>query len=287
MARGVAICHHAYKILVTYHCCFLGKAMKIYFMTFANEKGTWLHPPRFSVRRIMDEAKASGYFDIVMGCSEKDLTPSFWARHQQFIVNHPRGFGYWLWRPQLVWQVMQDMNDGDVLCFADAGCTIRYDTAAKKRMAHYIKMVNASPHGVLSFQTRLLEKHWTKNDLLIKLNADSKIKNSGQLLGGVWFLKKSPASLRLVETWLRVASDDYHAIDDSPSLTANDKGFKEHRHDQSIFSILRKQMGTATLSDETDPRQKNNHTAPLLATRLYKKYWWRFLPKLWDRYCRK
>lgn len=29
-----------------------------------------------------------------------------------------------------------------------------------------------------------------------------------------------------------------HLVDDSPSLLPNAHGFKEHRHDQSIFSLL-------------------------------------------------
>ena len=31
---------------------------------------------------------------------------------------------------------------------------------------------------------------------------------------------------------------NYHFIDDSPSILKNDNSFSEHRHDQSIFSLL-------------------------------------------------
>ena len=34
--------------------------------------------------------------------------------------------------------------------------------------------------------------------------------------------------------------NNYHVIDDSPSIRKNIPGFKEHRHDQSIFSALTK-----------------------------------------------
>ena len=253
--------------------------MKIYFITFANKHGSWLNPPRFSVDRIVAEAKASGYFDVVWGFCEKDIDKKFWARHKKFILSHPRGFGYWLWRPQLVLQVLKKMNDGDVVVFADAGCTINHGPQAKKRMADYIAMVKKSNHGILSFQIEQLEKHWTKNDLLLALKANGKIKNSGQLLGGVWALKKNHRTVAVVQEWMRVAESDYHLIDDSPSRTKNEVGFVEHRHDQSIFSILRKIHGTEILPNETD-KNKYGSDMPIIASKQYKKYWWRWLPKL-------
>ncbi|MDI9314004.1 MAG: hypothetical protein QM529_04945 [Hydrotalea sp.] len=252
--------------------------MKIYFITFANKTGSLLHPPRFSVDRIVAEATASGYFDRVLGFSENDLDKKFWAKHQEFILSHPRGFGYWLWRPQLVLQTLAKIDDGDMVVFADAGCTINAGAAAKKRMADYIDIVKKSKSGILSFQIKQLEKHWTKNDLLLALKADDKIKNSGQLLGGVWLLKKCAASMAVVREWRRIAESDYHLIDDSPSRSKNDAGFCEHRHDQSIFSILRKQIGTEILPNETDKDLYND--TPIIATKLHKKYWFRWLQKL-------
>ena len=252
--------------------------MKIYFITFANKKGPLLHPPRFSVDRIMARAKASGYFDVVLGFSDADLDKQFWARHKKFILSHPRGFGYWLWRPQLVLQLLAKINNGDIVVWADAGCTINTSPAAKQRMADYIDIVKKSPSGILSFQIKQLEKHWTKNDLLLTMRASEKIKNSGQLLGGVWLLKKCAPSMAVVRAWRRVAASDYHLIDDSPSHSKNHVGFREHRHDQSIFSILRKMHGTAILPNETD--KDNDKDKPIIASKLHKKYWWRWLSKI-------
>ena len=45
---------------------------------------------------------------------------------------------------------------------------------------------------------------------------------------------------------------NYHLVDDSPSATMNDTLFIEHRHDQSIFSLLRKKYGSIILNDETN-----------------------------------
>ena len=37
--------------------------------------------------------------------------------------------------------------------------------------------------------------------------------------------------------WYSIACN-YHFVDDSPSIHPNDPSFREHRHDQSIFSLL-------------------------------------------------
>lgn len=43
----------------------------------------------------------------------------------------------------------------------------------------------------------------------------------------------------MVNEWYELGCD-YHNIDDSPSILKNIDGFIEHRHDQSIFSLLTK-----------------------------------------------
>ena len=55
----------------------------------------------------------------------------------------------------------------------------------------------------------------------------------------------------IVNSWYRIATN-YHMIDDSPSLHKNLNCFIEHRHDQSIFSLLTKKYNIyskKTLSD--------------------------------------
>ena len=85
-----------------------------------------------------------------------------------------------------------------------------------------------------------LEKQWTKMDLLIELdmNKDEYL-NSGQRQGGVILFLVCKETRQLVNKWYEIGSD-YHYIDDSPSLSKNLDCFKEHRNDQSIFSLLTK-----------------------------------------------
>jgi len=100
---------------------------------------------------------------------------------------------------------------------------------------------------------------------------------TGQLVANVFLLRKCAHTSLMVKEWTRY-SMDYHLIDDSPSVaptprpTPNGTAFHEHRHDQSIFSIIRKMYGTEMLTDETYTSGEYNQTGdfyyPFAAKRL-------------------
>lgn len=240
-------------------------------------------PGQYSTDRLVAEATASGYFDRVIAYDENDLDRRFYKQHKKFITNNPRGYGYWLWKPQLALQTLAGMKGGDILCYIDAGSTISTTPAARRRMADYIRLVQTSPFDNLGFQMNHLPEHcYSKNDLFqflrVKPN-DSNIRDSGQLVGGIWFIKKSPRSKKLLTSWLKTG-EHYHLIDDSPSITANHPAFRAHRHDQSIFSIIRKQQGATLLPDETWQEQFD-YSFPILATKIKTKVaWWQSLRRV-------
>ena len=108
-------------------------------------------------------------------------------------------------------------------------------------------------------------------DLFYKLDENNEtMLNSGQLVGGIFVLRKCPRTCDLINKYYEL-SQDYHLIDDTPSVISNDSQFIDHRHDQSLFSLLRKKYGTISIPDETwypnfrDPQVLNY---PILATRI-------------------
>ena len=60
---------------------------------------------------------------------------------------------------------------------------------------------------------------------------------SGQICATHVILQKSCTSVDFVNEWMRIV-ENIHYIDDSPSALPNFPDFVEHRHDQSVFSIL-------------------------------------------------
>jgi hypothetical protein len=220
-----------------------------------------------SLRRIGIGAKSMDVFHKIHLFTEKHFDPEFIAKHGHFIRKNKRGYGYWIWKPYLVHKVITDIADNDILVYADAGCT--FNTAGRDRLLEYIKMCQGEEANV-SFQIGHTDKHWCKMDLIHKIEAENRdITENGQLIATTFIIRKCPAMVALVEKWYQLAQD-YHMLDDSPSILPNAQGFIEHRHDQSIFSLLRKKGKSQILPDETwhpELRQK----APIWATRIIHK----------------
>jgi hypothetical protein len=94
------------------------------------------------------------------------------------------------------------------------------------------------------------EKYWTKGSLFDYFNVrdNPAIYDTEQIAATVIFIRKTKDSLTVIQRWLQVYYDDFSLADDSPSRYPNFPGFFEHRHDQSIFSLLGKIYNISTIS---------------------------------------
>jgi hypothetical protein len=208
--------------------------MTITLVSFGNE--------RFSkaLERVKKEAND---FPIqsVMTYTEHDLEQfsDFWAKHKNFILSNKRGYGYWIWKSYITLYTLLQLNDNDILWYVDSGCTLHKEGIP--RFMEYVDIVKENESGILSFQMAYKQKTWTKMDLLSLFNKNQY--ELGQLVGGIFFIRKCEHTLKLVSEWYKMCCD-YHLLNDEPSILENDPSFQEHRHDQSIFSLLRYKYGT-------------------------------------------
>jgi hypothetical protein len=81
---------------------------------------------------------------------------------------------------------------------------------------------------------------WTKEDLFVALGVElgAPIRADQTYHANTFMLLNGPKARQFLSDWVEVFSKDWAMIDDTPSQAANAPFFKEHRHDQSIFSIL-------------------------------------------------
>jgi hypothetical protein len=206
----------------------------VYFLTFGNNKF------KQSLQRIQHEAKQLP-FSKVIGYGEDDLKqiPEFWDKHSSFINANERGYGYWLWKPFLTWYTLRTMNEGDILIYADSGSTIytNYD-----QFKEIVVKARDSKSGIVSWTVGHIHSSWNKMDLLEHLNANHLL-HEIEYHATFFAIRASKETVELTRRWYEIGSN-YHLIDDSPSITPNHSSFREHRHDQSIFSLLRHLHGT-------------------------------------------
>lgn len=214
-------------------------------------------------QRIMRQAKAMNVYDRVHGITEDSLDEAFRRKYGQQLVSGSRGFGYWCWKPQVILQILDQMGEGDVLQYTDAGCHL--NRSGRKRLIEYFDMAMHSASGLLAFQATepspplpplscepmdLTEYRWVKGDLLdyFSVRQDLSITHTQSIGAGIIFVRKCEKALQLVKKWASVVDDGFFLLDDTCSKSPNLPGFIEHRHDQAIFSLLCKIHSVETLS---------------------------------------
>ncbi len=205
----------------------------IYFITFANHAMDWTRD------RLRDQALASGWFDTVWAWSEDDLDSEFYTTYRDFMESS-KGYGWYVWKPQVIVQALSKLNEGDILVYADAGCSL--NSRAHPRWAYYIDLLTRQDGTMISFITPSLpECQWTKGDVLDYFNVRNSptITQTGQYMATYFFIKKTSTSVQVMDEWSR-ASRCLDLITNDPSVSSDLPGFKENRYDQSLFSIIRK-----------------------------------------------
>ena len=105
-----------------------------------------------SLSRLRAQAEETGWFYRVECNTEKNLSAFFRQEAADLLKQEVRGFGYWIWKPQILLQCLQQMEYGDILLYTDAGCHI--NEVGKNMFLAYIKEVKKHPSGFLVFGAR-------------------------------------------------------------------------------------------------------------------------------------
>ena len=208
---------------------------KVTFMSYGN------HRFCLAKKELLASIKKYGEIDDVRIFEPWDIDADFKKKYKN-ILKYRRGDGYWLWKPYFVQKTLRTLKDNDILFFTDMGCHFI------SSINPLIKLFDNMDQPLISFDEEifLLEKHWTKKDCFIKLGCnDSRYTDTPQRLSGLHLWRKCDTTMRLANEWLHYATDK-HMLTDSPSIQPNYPQFVEHRHDQSIFSLLSKKYGFNT-----------------------------------------
>jgi len=233
--------------------------MNNYFVAFADKKLFR------SLARIKRQAEALGFFTKVFVLDDEALPHEFRVRFKDRLVQGSRGFGYWSWKPEVIKQTLNQIADGDALIYVDAGCHI--NRSGLRRLKEYFDLLQGENSGILAFQSKPPTKdsplkwdgrklfdqpnyRWIKGDLFNYFGArdDRRFTHAEAIGAGVILVKKCSNSMSIIDEWCSIIASDFSLLDDTPSKTGNIDGFIEHRHDQSIFSLLCLKYNIPTLS---------------------------------------
>lgn len=216
--------------------------MSLHLITYANA------PFRANALGLVESAVRVG-FKSARAWKPDDLAETDFYRNNQAILDSPRGAGFWLWKPYIILETLKQLQNDDCLLYCDAGrtsyyCFDSYPSRLEERVYQSqcgFLLGPAIPHlGNI--------QQWTKRDCLKLMRADApSIFNQPLIL--TWSLwRRTETSITFLEAWLS-ACLDRRCLTDDPNVCglANHKGFREHRHDQSIMSILAHKHGAPFL----------------------------------------
>lgn len=239
----------------------------ITFLSFGN--GTYTR----SAKRIENEARRCGWFDNIEVYNQLRLEQTeFWQNHGNFCQENPRGYGYWIWKPWLIRKTIESISDDDILVYADSGCTINTN-CPKEYFDEIIKNLCETPLGIYCHELSSCQEYkYTKPETIVALAADDKL-DTPQIMATILFIRKCEASLKFIDKWFEwCIKNNYIYINDLYNIQYDvPENFVDHRHDQSIFSILVKKSSYAPYI-VPDNTWKNNDgswppNTPIWATR--------------------
>ena len=211
----------------------LNKNYKIVAISYGSEQ--YDKQLEYNGKSALEIAKVNEFY----GYKPKDIDHDFREKNK-YILDKGRGNGYWLWKPYFLYKTLTEkLNYGDYLIYADAA--IMYVDSAKK-LVDFLKekkldmYLHRLPH---------LERQYTKRDAFILLGVDQPFyAETGQFNAAFQIYRKTKFTEFFLGEYLYYAQDKRIITDDSNELgVSNYEDFRDHRHDQSILSLLTKKYG--------------------------------------------
>ena len=212
---------------------------------------------------------ANGFFDHIHVFSPDHIDVAFMEKNTK-ILSQSRGAGFWLWKPYFINQTLQKVKENDIVFYVDAGNifltnpTILYDKFWNNDIILFDNREswdqwNDSGHpawGPIPDDARRGRYHininWTKRacSVIMGLDEDKHLYNK-QCNASYQIYKKTEKSCNFVQEYLYWCQNE-SVLTDSPTCHANSAQFIDHRHDQSVLSLLASKHNIQLLIDPSE-----------------------------------
>lgn len=200
-----------------------------------------------SLNRIARQAKKVGIFDKIIKYTPKDL-PEYIKASPLFAFS--RGGGYWCWKPYVIYHTLQNCKEGDIVYYADAGCTLDKSSEEWDRFQNYLKSYSAIffqyredfDYGKSFGERGVAIKDWTKPEVITYFQnyIGNGFLEYAKILGGFMVFKKTSQISLVLDHWYKITLFHPELIMDPLriELTQPEGTIPIHRHDQSILTPL-------------------------------------------------
>ena len=194
-------------------------------------------------------------FDSVIQYRKKDIESSFFQKNHS-ILNKHRGAGYWLWKPYFIYKTLQTTNEGDIIFYSDSGAEFI------KEIDPILKKIEIADNGVAVFEMSGFHKeneYCRKQVARQVVDCDEDIMQSDQNMASFVGIRNCAKAVDIIYQWLSLCQKE-HLITDLPPQEDEFPMFKDHRHDQSLLSLLSKKLNLDTITDPSQWGLVHNQT---------------------------
>ena len=185
---------------------------------------------------LLESVKKYGKdFEIIV-FNKNDMDNEFVLNNKN-ILELDRGGGYWLWKPYIINETLKKINENDIVFYLDSKYYFMEDFT--ELYLNYMEnndllVWKNKPNNPIWHM-----KNWCKIDVILKYDMSKKIfdENAEECWGGALVIKKNEHTIKYMKEWLDMCCI-YEDITDAPSKVENSGLFCEHRHDQTLLSII-------------------------------------------------
>lgn len=189
---------------------------------------------RFSkaAAELIRSAERTGVFEEVLLYQEIDVLSFNLSADAREVMALPRGGGYWLWKPLIIEDVLNHLQYGDTLLYADAGCKL------KNRPAKIRSVIGGNEHITTCDARGGPRTKYGRADVNAFLGTDDAYFEELEHEAGRIVVRKTKKAVEVIKQWANVARTHPRFFTDDPSAVTNLPTFMEHRHDQTIFNLV-------------------------------------------------
>ena len=201
--------------------------MTINFLTFANTDF-------ISLDRIKLQAESFNIFDKIFTLTEKDI-PEIIEMHREFINFWKKGFGLYIWKPEIIVKTLEELEENDILIYADGGTFLNVN--GKDRLNFYLQQLET--HDIITFSSgpNYKSREFVKMDAIQSYYPQLINEDINACYASVMIIKKTNKSMHLLVDWLNLCRN-YEFIDKFPSRYYKElPSFKGNDCDNGLFIL--------------------------------------------------
>lgn len=213
--------------------------MKIHLVSFVTDKKFGIENYYTeSIDRLVNSAKKFGIENFHI-YTPATLPVSKHVLNYMQTSDDP-GFGFYSWKPVIILDVLNKIEDGDVVLYHDAG-RIEYKYEFKNDINILVKEVIEKYNGIGVGLGPFKQKDWCKKDCFVYMNCnEEKYWNLNQLSANWSIWEKNSLSKEILELWQMYCFHPHGIVTtyDTESNLSDFDTFREHRWDQAILTNL-------------------------------------------------